>query len=147
MTQLVVLAHAASTWFLAGLIWMVQVVHSPLFARVGADGFAAYESAHSARITAVLAIPWAVQGLTTAALLLAPPDGVPRGLVWLLAILAAIPVVVTVTLSVPAHTTLGAGFDEVAHQRLTATNWLRTGAWTLHALATLPLLAVSLGRS
>lgn len=140
MTPTVVLTHAAATWFLTGLIWTIQVVHYPLFAEVGTDRFVAYEAAHASRITAVIALPWALQGLTTAALLLSPPPGAGRGLVLALAVLAAIPVVVTVALSVPAHTILGGGFDAVAHGRLTSTNWLRTGAWTVHALLCVPLL-------
>lgn len=146
MSQTVVLAHAASTWFLTGLIWTIQVVHYPLFAAVGEDRFVAYEAAHSARITWIIAIPWAVQGLTTAALLFDPPAGVGRGLVLALAVLAAIPVIVTIALSVPAHTILGGGFDAVAHGRLTGTNWLRTAAWTAHAVLVIPLLVVTLGR-
>ena len=146
MSQTVVLAHAVSTWFLAGLIWTIQVVHYPLFAAVGDDRFVAYEAAHSARITWIIAVPWAIQGLTTAALLVAPPAGVGRGLVLVLAVLAAIPVVVTIALSVPAHTVLGGGFDAAAHSRLTGTNWLRTGAWTAHAVLVVPLLVTALGR-
>jgi hypothetical protein len=62
---------------------------------------------------------------------------VPRWLVWLGAVLAAVPVLVTVTLSVPAHEQLAGGFDAAAHARLVGTNWLRTLAWTAHgAVAT-----------
>lgn len=128
----IVLAHAVSSLFLVGMIWTVQVVHYPLFAQVGTDTFAAYEAAHSVRITWVIMIPWAVQGLTTLALLVAPPDGVPRWLTVLAAGLVAIPVLVTVLASVPAHARLAAGFDAAAHARLVGTNWLRTAAWTAH---------------
>ena len=144
MDTAVVVTHAAATWFLAGLIWTIQVVHYPLFAEVGTERFPTYEAAHSARITWVIVLPWALQGLTTAALLLAPPGGVSRWLVLGLAVLAAIPVVVTVAYSVPAHTILGGGFDAAAHARLTGTNWLRTAAWTAHALLVVPLLVQTL---
>lgn len=143
--DLVVLVHATSTWLLTGLIWTVQVVHYPLFALVGRDGFVAYQRSHSTRITAVLAVPWAAQGLTTAWLLLAPPAGVPRWLVWLAAVLAAIPVAVTIGLSIPAHEQLGRGFDDVAHARLVRTNWLRTAAWSAHSVVALVLVADVLG--
>ena len=138
-----VLAHVLATVFLAGMIWTIQVVHYPLFALVGADGFPAYEAAHSARITAVVGLPWAVQGLTTLALLVAPPASLPRWMVWTAAVLAAVPVAVTLLASVPAHTVLGAGFDATAHTRLVTTNWIRTLAWTAHgALGVAMLLAV-----
>jgi hypothetical protein len=139
----VVIAHAVATWFLVGMIWTIQVVHYPLFAQVGADRFAAYEAAHSLRITTVIALPWAVQGLTTLGLLIAPPAGVDRWLVWTIAVLAALPVIVTITLSVPAHEVLGRGFDAAAHARLVSTNWLRTAAWSAHAGLAVVLLAQS----
>lgn len=132
--------HAAAAWFLAGLVWTVQVVHYPLFDAVARDRFVAYESAHSTRITAVLAVPWAVQGVTTAWLLLAPPAGVPVVLVGASAVTAAAPVLVTIVMSVPAHRILGRGFDAAAHARLVGTNWLRTAAWTAHAVLATALL-------
>lgn len=142
----VAVAHAVSTLVLVGLIWTIQVVHYPLFALVGADGFAAYETAHSARITAVIGLPWAVQGLTTAALLLAPPDGVPRWLIVASAVLAVVPVAATLVWSVPAHTALASGFDPGAHTRLVATNWLRTGAWTLGGVTATAIMVLALRR-
>lgn len=136
----VVLLHAAATTFLAGVVWMVQVVHYPLFAAVGDDGFGAYEASHSSRIGALIMLPWALQGVTTAWLLLAHPDGVPRWLVLVAAACAATTVLVTVVLSVPAHGVLAGGFDAAAHGRLVATNWLRTAAWTLGSAVSLAIL-------
>ena len=141
-----VVVHAAATLFLTGMIWTIQVVHYPLFAAVGEPSFAAYEAAHSARITWVIAVPWVLQGLTTLALLIAPPVGVPRWLIWAATVLAAIPVLVTIAYSIPAHTVLGEGFDLVAHGRLVATNWLRTGAWTAHGAVAMAILVLALRR-
>lgn len=56
--------HVAATWFMVGLIWFVQLVHYPLFARVGRGGFAAYEGAHSWRTTAAIALAWPLEGVT-----------------------------------------------------------------------------------
>lgn len=139
-----VLAHAVSTTFLTGLIWTIQVVHYPLFAAVGAERFAAYEAAHSARITVLIAGPWAVQGLTTLWLLVAPPPAVPSWLVWLAGLLAAVPVLVTLVWSVPAHGALSEGFDVAAHARLVTTNWLRTVAWSLHTVVAAVILVLAL---
>ncbi len=140
----VVVAHAVSTLFMVGMIWTIQLVHYPLFAAVGPDRFPAYEAAHSARITWVIVLPWAIQGLTTLALLLSPPAGVPRTLVYAAAALAAIPVVVTIAFSVPAHSVLSGGFDAAAHARLVGTNWLRTAAWTAHGGVATALLVLTL---
>ena len=40
------LLNFASTWAMVGLIWLIQIVHYPLFSRVGADQFKLYEQEH-----------------------------------------------------------------------------------------------------
>lgn len=125
------------TCFLSGLIWTVQVVHYPLFAQVGTDGFAAYASSHATRIGPVVGIPWAVHGAATAWLL---TTDLPRGPVFAAAALAAVTVVVTLVWSVPAHQALADGHDLDAVDRLVSTNWLRTAAWTANAGVALWLL-------
>lgn len=140
MTGAIVVGHLASTLVLIGVIWTVQVVHYPLMALVGEDRFVAYEAAHSPRMAAVVMVPWTVQGLTTLGLLVARPEGVPFALVSAAAVAAAIPVIVTVVASVPAHVALGSGFDPAVHRRLVRTNWIRTIAWTAHAPVAVAIL-------
>jgi hypothetical protein len=140
VVTLVVVGHAVSTVFLAGVIWTVQVVHYPLFARIGPASFTAAMADHSRRITGIVLVPWALQGVTTAWLLARPPAGVSTLLLWSAAALAALPVVVTLVASVPAHRALGGGFDPRVHARLLATNWLRTAAWTAHAAVAVAIL-------
>ena len=41
---------------MVGIIWLVQIVHYPLFSRVGAAGFAIYSGAHS-RLTGLVVGP------------------------------------------------------------------------------------------
>jgi hypothetical protein len=126
------LVHLTATAVLAGLGWTVQRVVYPSFRLVGAGGgggatWAAVHDAHTRAITPVVGVPWAVQGVTVAALLLR--DGASP-LRLLTGVLALLPVVVTVAVSVPLHTRLGRAYDDAAARRLVATNWLRTGAWT-----------------
>lgn len=129
----VLVAMVVSTTWLAGMIWTIQVVHYPLFALVGAEGFTDYAATHSTRITVLLLGPWAVQGVTTAWVLLARPPGVPLWTAVTAAALAVATVLVTLGVSVPQHTVLGSGFDTVAHATLVRTNWWRTVAWSGHA--------------
>lgn len=138
--SLVVVVHVLATVFLAGVIWTIQLVHYPLFARVGSAGYLAAMTEHRRRITAVVMLPWALQGLTTVSLLVRPPVGVPMTLLWSVAVLAAVPVLVTLAASVPAHRRLERGFDPSAHARLLATNWLRTAAWTVHGAVAVDIL-------
>ena len=57
--MMLLLIHAGATLYMTGLIWFVQVVHYPLMARVGEDGFAEYEKHHQRLTTWVVAPPMA----------------------------------------------------------------------------------------
>lgn len=141
--SLLLLAHAASALVLVGLAWTVQVVHYPLMASVGPDRFVAYEASHTARMASVVMLPWTLQGLTTAWLLIDGPSATDGRLVAVAALTAAIPVIVTVVWSVPAHGRLAEGFDVDVHRRLVRTNWIRTLAWTAHGANAVAMLATA----
>ena len=133
-------SHAAATTGLAGLVWVVQVVIYPSFLVSGpGPTWPAVHADHTRRMAAVVAVPWAVQGLTLAMLLLRRPEGVPLPLLLVTGALAATTVAVTVLSSVPLHTRLASGYDDALARRLVATNWLRTAAWTTGAGCALAL--------
>ena len=125
--DLLLLVHLVATAVLAGMVWVVQLVVYPAFRTVGPTAaWSAYHRRHGTAMATVIALPWAVQGLTVALLLLRRPGP----LVLLTAALAAVTVLVTVAVSVPLHTRLGDGYDDALARRLISTNWLRTAAWT-----------------
>ena len=140
----ILLVNLLSTWFLVGLIWTIQVVHYPLFAAVGADRFVAYENAHARLITFVVGPVMLVEAATTVLLVVARPPSVPAWIVWAGLGLLAVIWLSTAFVQVPAHGRLAEGFDEVVHQRLVSSNWIRTIAWSarggLLALACWPIL-------
>ncbi len=128
------LLDIAATLYLWGVIWTIQVVHYPLFARVGADHWAEYHTAHTRLITSVV-LPAMVTELGTSGLLaLARPAWLSPGLLWAGFACAVLTWAVTFFISVPLHDTLSRGFDLDAISRIVATNWLRTAFWTAHAL-------------
>ncbi|MBL9148602.1 MAG: hypothetical protein JNM94_07905 [Phycisphaerae bacterium] len=130
MTDPLLIANALVTGALVGLIWTIQVVHYPLFARVGPERFAAYEAEHARRITFVVGPLMLAELVVAAALPFVVEGSNDRLLAWIgLALVVAV-WIVTAFVSVPCHRCLAAGFDERAHRRLVATNWLRTLAWT-----------------
>jgi hypothetical protein len=137
------LLHAAATWAMTGIIWFVQVVHYPLFDRVGLEGFARYELAHSSRTTMVVAPLMLVELACAAWLALARPTAVPAAAAWLGAALVALIWVSTFALQVPQHSVLSSGFDTQAHGLLVATNWVRTVAWSLRAILALWMIAAA----
>lgn len=133
-------AHAAATTGLAGLCWVVQVVVYPSFLSAGpTSAWPAVHAHHTRAMAAVVTLPWAVQGLTLAVLLLRRPAGAPLWLLLLAGVLAATTVAVTAVWSVPLHGRLAGGYDEPLARRLVATNWLRTAAWTAGAACALAL--------
>ena len=130
LPTLALLGQLATTLPLVGLIWLVQVVAYPLFARVGSAEFPAYHAAHSRLITFVVA-PLMLGELGFATLwIVEPPATLPAPLVWLGAALAASAWGATMVISVPQHAKLARGFDARAHHLLVATNWIRTMLWT-----------------
>lgn len=135
MTALL-LAHAAATLALAGLVWFVQVVHYPLFARVPGDAFTAYELEHGRRTTWVVAPLMAVEALTAVALVLVEPGALTViGVALIVGIWAS-----TFLVQVPCHRVLSRGWDAAAHRRLVRTNWLRTVLWSARGAIALALL-------
>ena len=119
---------------LTGLIWLVQVVQYPGLTLVGKSEFARYHAAHTRRMVYVVA-PLMVLELALAAwLALAayPIWGAGRALGQLAPV--AVVWLATFLIAVPFHSRLAAhGYDYVALDGLTRTNWLRTLAWTARA--------------
>jgi hypothetical protein len=125
--------HLIATASMTGLIWFVQVVHYPLFARVGSEGFVSYESAHVAATSRVVGPPMAAEGVTAIALAVGWRDEVGIALVVAGLLLLAVIHASTVTLQVPAHRRLATGYDPVTVRRLVTTNWIRTAGWSARA--------------
>jgi hypothetical protein len=131
------LVHAFATCAMAGLIGFVQIVHYPLFARVGAREFGPYHERHTGWTALVVAPLMGIEMLAATRIALAPPAGVDRSFAWsAFAVLLAI-WLATAGLSVPLHARLAAGRCEIAIRRLVATNWIRTVGWFARSLAAL----------
>lgn len=139
--KIIFLLHLAATLVMVGVIWIVQVVHYPLFSAVGSDGFASYQAEHSRRITYIVG-PLMLFELATAALfVIARPPSISASSAWIgLALVIAI-WGSTLALQVPQHSILGGGFDAAAHRTLVLTNWIRTAAWTARGALVLYLAA------
>jgi hypothetical protein len=137
--MVLLLVHLTATAVLAGLVWVVQLVVYPSFRLVGpSPAWPAFHAAHTRAVGLAVGPPWAVQGVTLAALHVR--DGLSPLLV-LTGALALATVVVTVAVSVPLHTRLGEAYDDGAARRLVTTNWLRTAAWTAGTVCAALLVA------
>lgn len=129
--QLLLLAHVASTLYMLGVIWLVQVVHYPLFANVGKEEFPSYERRHTRLITFVVEAPMLIEGTTAVLLFLFRPPNVAEWLLWTGAALLGAIWLSTAMVQAPYHKLLSRGFDPIVHQRLVWTNGLRAAFWSL----------------
>ncbi|MEM9828767.1 MAG: hypothetical protein AAF958_19430 [Planctomycetota bacterium] len=122
--------NCIATWYMVGLIWMVQVVHYNLMDRVGTEGFATYETEHSRLITPIVAIPMLIELLTAAVLLWQRPTGFPLAAAWVGFGCVILLWLSTAFLQVPYHGQLTQGFSQSAYEGLVRTNWIRTVLWS-----------------
>ncbi|HTI33127.1 MAG TPA: hypothetical protein VL422_05570 [Miltoncostaea sp.] len=128
---------------MTGVIWFVQVVHYPLLALAGEEGFTALAAEHTRRTGWVVGPPMAVEGLTAVALLAWRPEGVSAAAAWAGVLLVAAIWVTTWAMQVPRHRELAGGWDPVAHAALVRGNWLRTALWTVRAGLVIAMLAAA----
>ena len=133
LVRLVWLLHLASTLFMTGVIWFVQVVHYPLFDGTGRAEFSAYERRHTAATTYVVAPPMLVECATALLLFWFRPPGIATWQLWAGTALLAVIWLSTAFVQIPCHEVLSRGFESDIHRRLVSTNWIRTAAWSLRA--------------
>jgi len=137
---LVFVLHVATTMFMVGLIWLIQIVHYPLFAHVGDNTFLDYHKRHTQWITTIVA-PLMLLELATGLLL------------WLMAPLQPFWILNTMGIAVIWGSTafwqvrlhkqlsLVDGTARLALIRqLVASNWLRTIFWSFRCLLLVGLL-------
>jgi hypothetical protein len=140
----ILLAQAAATLFMTGVIWIVQAVHYPLFSLVGQEGFPAYAHEHQRRITLVVSVAMPIEAVTAALLIVATPSGISEGLLVAAALLLLPIWLSTMLVQVPAHRRLGSGLDEGVVSTLVRTNWIRTALWSARSVLILVALAQAL---
>ena len=132
--MVVVAVHTLSTLMMAGVIWFVQLVHYPLFARVGEREFGCFEREHVRRTTWIVAPLMTAEAATAIGLLLFSWGSQYRGLMLLGLLLLVVIWASTAFAQVPCHKRLAEKCDLHAAHRLVVTNWIRTAAWTARAL-------------
>ena len=70
--------NVASTWFMVGLIWLIQLVHYPLFSYVGSKEFRIFHENHKIFITPVVGIVMIVELVTSGIIIFQIPNGIPN---------------------------------------------------------------------
>jgi hypothetical protein len=115
---------------MAGLMWLVQLVHYPLFSGLAEASFKDWHAFHGKRISFIV-MPLMVSELGLAIYL---QFKAPSTLQLSILILNVLIWVSTALLSVPLHTKLEAhGADKAHIAALVKTNWPRTLCYTVKA--------------
>ena len=129
--NIIFLAHIASTLYMTGLIWFIQLVHYPLHGYVGELHFSTYQRLHMSWTSWAVGPPMLIEVGTTLFFLAYPPFQLPQWLFILGATLLFFIWLSTGLLQVPFHNQLMSVFDQNAHHNLVWSNWIRTVFWTL----------------
>ena len=141
-TGWVPILHLAVTWYLVGLIWVVQRIVYPAMEYVdpAPDRAVVAERQHCDRMSLVVGPMMLAEGALSSWLLL---DGISTGR-WVLPAVGVVLLMViwlsTAMIQMPLHARMLQGPDPKVQGRLVATNWIRTFSWSLRGLIALLLV-------
>jgi hypothetical protein len=133
-TEHVWAVHLSATWFMTGLIWLIQQVHYPLMHDIGPAEFSAYSRNHQNRISPVVGIGMFLEVISALALLTLDPSARKSVNFQISLALLAIIWLSTALIQVPLHRRLLHSRDPAAINALVRTNWIRTIAWSARAV-------------
>jgi hypothetical protein len=142
MLQAVLLAQVVGSVGMFGVIWVIQLVHYPLMKKVPPEAFGAFEAEHQRRITTVVGPLMALEGFSVLAVFFLRPECLSLAIVFVGGILEAIAIGTTAFVSAPTHGRMAASGRPDLLDRLIATNWIRTAAWTLRAILALAMIVM-----
>lgn len=126
------IANAIATWFMVGVIWLIQLVVYPGFRDV--DPVRHHEAMlrHQSRTGRVVILPMLIELVTSILILWLQPESF---LAWLGCVGVGVWGFSTVLIQVPLHAKLAKkGRDDKRLDRLVNWNWPRTVAWTAHGV-------------
>jgi hypothetical protein len=129
MNNMVFYSLLASTAFLTGLIWIVQLVHYPAFVYISSERFLEFHKLHSTNITFVVMPAMLLELALSIYVLYDSQENI--SLYWALFLLLVGIWASTFFLQVPLHNRLALGKDEEIISKLVSTNWIRTFLWSL----------------
>lgn len=131
--DLLLIVQAIASSAMCGIIWFVQIVHYPLFARVR-DGGREFAVENQRRTQRVVIAFMLAEAVAAAVIAWKPPVGVPRPVAFAGLGAVAMLWLSTVFVQMPLHARLAReGHAPAAVDALVRSNWLRTAVWTLRA--------------
>jgi len=145
LTEVVLLIQAVASGAMCGVIWFVQVVHYPLFARGDGDRSREYAVENQARTSRVVIPLMAAEAAAALVIAVWPPAGIGRGPAVAGVALLAVAWGSTFLVQVPLHARLARdGHVPETVATLVRSNWIRTVAWTARAVLAAWMLRAAL---
>ena len=129
-TVLIIINTFASL-FLAGVIWIVQLVHYPSFHFADKNVFKEFHKHHSVRISFIVVPAMLVELSTT--LVLPFIEILPKILTISSLVIVILIWLSTFLIQVPIHNKLRGGYAKKDVDRLVRSNWIRTILWSVKA--------------
>ena len=125
---------------MVGLIWLIQIVHYPLFKVVGINEFQTYHNWHSVMITPLVGTVMIIELISSILLVVFPAKNVSITIPIIGVILVFIIWASTAFLQIPQHNALANEYELKTHNILVQTNWIRTIAWSMRGFLLLYML-------
>jgi hypothetical protein len=126
--QIIFLLHLTATSIMAGVIWVIQLLHYPYFHHLHRQNFTGLMQKHRLRISFIV-IPVMLIELLTGAWLMYYSTTLKSFFLIGFLMIAAI-WLSTFWFQVRAHNQIAGGYNSSAVTKLVKTNWIRTILWT-----------------
>jgi hypothetical protein len=127
MTETLPIAHLAATWFMVGLIWVIQVVHYPLWVHVADSQGRALHRRHARRIGSLVMTVGVIEMMASALMVALRPGPLTlAGALLLLLIWTS-----TIFVQMPLHRRFSQAWSSELIAPLVRGNWPRTILWTM----------------
>lgn len=128
---------------MTGVIWLVQLVHYPLFADVSKSSIVKFAEDHQSRISWIVMPLMTLEALVGGALCSFAVGPNMTLWSWIAMGLLAVTWISTALLQVPCHRRLSQGYSEETISFLVRSNWIRTIAWSVRSIIFLMMLLLT----
>lgn len=136
--ETIFILNVASTLFLCGLIWVIQLLHYPFFHRLDRENFALHQQAHKAQISYIVVPVMLIELASSIWLALQESSYQIEFIIG--AVLVLMIWTSTFFIQVPLHGKISTGYNKTTVDRLVTTNRIRTVLWSLKSLIILYIL-------
>ncbi len=143
-SNLILVSNIVLSAFLTGLIWVIQVVHYPLFLSIDESNFRDYEKNHQKKIGPLVAPVMILDLAFSFLILFTEMQQAYRFWLWIVFILNLAIFVSTLVVFAPLHQKLGDSHSRKQIKKLVRLNYFRTFGWTIRSFILIYLLKESM---